>query len=91
MTAVSISNQKYVQGISVLCATVLLYSQSQQEALSIIFHITQSQIYQNYLQLSYEKTAIYSQILYKTATSLLQNAAVLKILKINPNQLKYSF
>ena len=45
VTAVSISNQKYVQGISVLCATVLLYSQSQQEALSIIFHITQSQIY----------------------------------------------
>lgn len=30
-------------------------------------------------------------MLYKAATSLLQNAAVLKILKINPNQLKYPF
>eukprot|EP00703_Trepomonas_sp_PC1_P004835 JAP91771.1 TBC domain-containing protein [Trepomonas sp. PC1] len=72
VTCVTVRYQSYMQGLSVLCATCLLYSQSTQNGLALILKLTQTKIYLRFLSMNTEILNTYSSQIYKTVLSLLK-------------------
>ncbi|CAL6011575.1 TBC_domain-containing protein [Hexamita inflata] len=73
---------RYVQGLSVTCALCLLFCSTKEDALALVFRITQSRIYQNFLKMNAETLNIYSQAVYKQVINILNTKEVQKHYKI---------